>query len=198
MKTSNYILIGFLTFIALVLVSWHVDSSLYEEEYDRKKKAKSEFYKTRKWLKNDNNSPKKRQEFIAIAEEYFKYYSGYYDYASAADLLNSRFNIYKDTFNLKLARKWVDKAYKLKPKNRYVNEVYLKTLENLGYNEEAKPYLDFIKKIDSIEGFELIEYKNDKEEVIRVRKRMDTTTVFKYEEYKNEKGEVIKVRKPVN
>ncbi|MFS4483853.1 hypothetical protein ACKGJY_12605 [Hyunsoonleella sp. 2307UL5-6] len=199
MKTSNYILIGFLTFIVLVLVSWHVDSSLHEEEYDRKREIRNAFYFSRTQLEKDSNSIEKRNDFVEKAKTYFEYSErGYYDYKRAAELLNKNFNTYKDTSNLVLAKQWADKAYEKKPDTRDANFIKGSILEKLGNNEDAKPYFDVVNKLDSIKGFKLEAYKNDKGEVMRVRKRMDTTTVFKYEEYKNDKGDIIKVRKPVN
>ncbi|MBC3757904.1 hypothetical protein H7U19_05780 [Hyunsoonleella sp. SJ7] len=170
MKTSNYILIGFLAFITLVLVSWHVDSMFHEEEYDKKKKARTDFYYTRQWLEKNKDSIEKIEEFIVISEEYFKYYNGYYDYASAASLLNDKFNLTKDTFNLKLAKKWIDKAHKLEPNNRFVNEVCGRTLLNLGLKDAAKPHIEVLIKQDSAKGITYEYYKNAKGDSIKVRK----------------------------
>ncbi len=170
MKTSNYILIGFLAFITLALVSWHVDSMFHEEEYDEKKKARTDFYYSRQWLEKNKDSIVKIEEFIVISEEYFKYYQGYYDYTSAARLLNDKFNLTKDTFYLKLAKKWIDKAYKLEPKNRFVNEVYGRTLLNSGLKDSAKPHLDVVIKQDSAKGYSYEYYKNAKGDSIKVRK----------------------------
>jgi hypothetical protein len=211
MKTSNYILLAFLTFILLVLVSWHVDSSFHEEEYDRKKEIRTTFYASREELEKDQNSLEKRNDFVLKAKAYFEYNEGsYYDYRRAAQLLNYEFRTFKDTTNLLLAKQWAEKAYEKKPDtsgvnrdlrfsdNREANNINGLILENLGLKEEAKPYFENVKKFDSIEGYKLEEYKNDKGEIIRVRKLIDTTKLFKYEAYKNDKGEVINIRKPMN
>ncbi|GEM_PF-4850456 len=173
MKTSNYILISFLSFIAFTLIGWHIDSKLHEEEYDYIKKVRSDFYSTRTWLQNNTQTPEKGKEFIKQAEEYFKYYNGSFDYASAASLQNHQFIMFKDTSSLELAKKWIDKAYKLKPDNRYINETYAITLQNLGLNEEAKLYFDKVKRLDSLNGFKYVEYKDDKGETIKVRKLIE-------------------------
>lgn len=170
MKTSNYILIGFLTFIILMLVGWHIDSSFHEEEFDKKQKAKSMFYNSRKQFEITKNDPDKLRDYIVNAEEYFKYYNKSHDYSHAADILSIQFRMFKDSSNFHLAKKWAKKAYNLKPKDRRVNEVYARTLENLGLDEQAKQYFDYVDKLDSIQGFKNVEYKNEQGHIIKVRR----------------------------
>ncbi|WP_248724009.1 M48 family metallopeptidase [Seonamhaeicola sp. ML3] len=173
MKTSNYILIGFLTFVAFSLLGWHIDSKIYEEEYDKKRKARMEFYRARTLLEKNNDSPDRQAEFTEKAKEYFKYYNKYhYDFFSAASILNNQFKMFKDTSNLVPAKKWIHKAYELNPKDRQVNLVYGEVLENLGLHEDANQYFDNVKKLDSINGIKYVEYKNDAGETIKLRRNV--------------------------
>lgn len=198
MKTSNYILIGFLSFITIMLVNWHVDSKYYETEYDRKEEIRKSFYSSKRILEKDINSVKKRNHFIDKAKAYFEYKErSFYQYRSSAELLNQTFKIFKDTSNLLFAKQLAKNAYDKRPTDRQANYVYGSILENLGIEEKAKTYIEFAKKLDSIEGYKLEEYRNDKGEIMRVRKLIDTTAIFEYEEYKNQKGDVIRVKKQI-
>ncbi|GGD12872.1 hypothetical protein [Hyunsoonleella pacifica] len=47
--------------------------------------------------------------------------------------------------------------------------MYAQTLKNLGLEEEAKSYLDFIKKSDSINGFKYVYFKNEEGETVKIK-----------------------------
>lgn len=200
MKTSNYIITAFLIFIGLVLISWHVDSSLHEEEFDRKRNITDAYWFSTSNLVKNQNSLENRHDFAEKAKAYFEYNNiSHYDYWWAAHVLNRNFKTFKDTSNLVLAKEWAKIAHEKKPNDRETNFVNGSILEHLGLKEEAKAYFDAVKKRDSINGFKLVEYKNDKGEIERVRQPIDTTTFYyEYEEYRNEAGELIKIKKPIN
>ena len=174
MKTSNYILITFLIFILIAMVTWHLDSSLHEVEYDRKNEIEKAFYSSRAMLEKDRNSLEKRNDFADKAKIYFEYSErDYYDYRQAAELLSTNFITVKDTSNLVLAKQWAKKAHEIKPESYQINLLNYIISESLGYKEEAKKYFDIIKKLDSIKGYLHVEYRNDKGEIIRVKKSVN-------------------------
>jgi hypothetical protein len=174
MKTSNYIFIAFLAFIALVLVGWHIDSKLYEEVYDDKRQTKMEFLVSRTNLEKDKHSPEKRKDFVVKAKIFFNQNQGYqYDYKNAADLIIENFTIFKDTTNMLLAKEWAKKACLLSPKGYSSNVTYATTLQYLGLTEEAEKYFEMAKNIELKKGYKLIEYKNEKGEKIYIRRKVD-------------------------
>lgn len=147
MKTSNYILTGFLVFFFGATLALHIDSKLYEDTYNNAEKERSNFLIA--YSMSNLRDTESWNNFINETDKYYLNYplsnTEYLIKESIKRVLNNYKN-HNDTTALIKAKKWSETLLKRNTKDFHLHKLYATILFDLGYIEDAIKHQEFVFK----------------------------------------------------